>query len=42
MVRQAEREVPRAARRQRRRLVVLDIPLLFETGASGAATRAWW
>ena len=32
MVRQAERRFLAAARRQRRRLVVLDIPLLFETG----------
>ena len=32
MVRQAERRFLAAARRQRRRLVVLDSPLLFETG----------
>jgi len=32
MVRQAEQRFLAAARRQRRRLVVLDIPLLFETG----------
>lgn len=32
LVRRAEREFLRRARRQGRRLVVLDIPLLFETG----------
>lgn len=32
LVRQAERRFLARARRQRRRLVVLDIPLLFETG----------
>lgn len=35
LVRQAERRFLAQARRRRRRLVVLDIPLLFETGGEG-------
>ena len=36
LVRAAERRFLARARRQRRKLVVLDIPLLFETGGRGA------